>query len=107
MGQLFAKNSIKAGARLRAGPANTVYTNVPKLVELVGHVGWPTTEHTTVEIPDGAPVMERSHHQEKTVTAVGTNLMATAWRQPRQSRQLPKGRPLGMSKEANLSWWIL
>jgi len=42
-------------------------------------------DHTTVGTLDGAPVMKRWHHQEKTVTAIGTNSMAVTGKQPRHS----------------------
>ena len=80
MGQFFARTSIRASVIPKEGSATMVYTSVPKFCEVAGLVGCLTTGHTTVETLDGAPVMKRWHHQEKTITAIGTNPMATAWR---------------------------
>ena len=76
----FARTSTRALAAPKEDNAPMVCTNVPKSCEEAGLVACLTTVHTIVETPDGAPVMERQHHQEKTITAICPKPKATAWR---------------------------
>jgi len=80
MGQFFAPTSTRVSATPRGLHAARVCISVPKYFEEVDLVGWLFMGHTTVGTLDGAPMVRRWHHLEKTAAAIGTILTANAWR---------------------------
>ena len=69
MERRFAQTSTEAVVAARDHLAPRVCINVPKSFVMADLVGCLIMGHTTVGIPDGAPMMRR-HHLEK---AVATN----------------------------------
>ena len=79
-GQHFARNLTRANVAPRDAHAIKAYTSAPKFCEVVDPAECHSMGHITVVINDGAPVVKRWHHQEKTEAASGAKQMMAAWR---------------------------
>ena len=47
---------------------------------LAGHVAWPITEQRVAATTEGAPMMDRQHHQEDPVAGISAGCGKNAWR---------------------------
>jgi len=68
--------------------ASKAFTNAPKSSATADLAECLIMGHTTVEIPDGAPMMMRRHHWEKAEATNVVKLVTNARRQPGLSHQL-------------------
>ena len=89
MERSYAQTSTNANATPRERRVPRGFASVLKFLETAGRVERTFTERGTAGTPDGAPMMRRRYHLEKTAAAIGIGLMGMAWRQPKPSHQLP------------------
>ena len=82
MGNRSVQTSTKEIALPREHLALKVCINVPKSHVMADLAGCLIMGHTTVEIPDGAPMMMRQHRLEKAEAAKVVKLVTNTRRQP-------------------------